>query len=106
MKHIKKLWVRIIAAVAVGLLFAYVGVGITHITRPCTPADVPKGESTSNCESIQKVFVHPRDLLTNKQGRLIHFSETFVAASFISYAVFSVFSSTLKKPKPATRPKG
>lgn len=106
MKHIKNLRVRIIAAVAIGLLFAYIGVGITHVTRPCAPADVPKGESISRCVSIEKVYAHPSDIFTNKQDKLIHFSETFVAASFISYAILSIFSSTLKKPKPATRPKG
>ena len=95
-KHIKKLWVRIIAAVVIGFLFAYAGVGVTHVTRPCTPADVPKGESISRCEVIVKVYMHPHDLLANKQDKLIPFSETFVIASLSSFTLFSVFALVQK----------
>jgi hypothetical protein len=96
-KHIKKLRVRIIAAVVVGFLFAYVGVGITHVDRPCTPTDVPKGESVSRCVSIEKVYAHPSDILTNKQDKLTRFSETFAVASITSFALLSVFGLIQKK---------
>lgn len=92
-----KLPVKIVAAVLIGLLIAYAGVGISHVTRPCTPADVPKGESISHCEVIAKVYAHPRDLLSNKQDRLTHFSETFAVASLTSFALLSVLGLVQKK---------
>jgi len=97
MKHIKKLWPRIIAAVAIGCLIAYIGVGVTHTTRPCTPTEVPRGESISHCESIEKVYIHPLDLFSNKQDRLTHFSETFVIVSLASFALLSIFGLAQKK---------
>jgi hypothetical protein len=105
MKYIKKLWVRVVVAAVVGLLFAYVGVGITHVHRPCTSAEVPRGESISHCVSVQKVYIHPRDLLSNTQGRLTHFSETLVVVSLVSFALLGIFSLTHKEPKSAIRPK-
>jgi len=97
MKYIKKLWVRIVIAIVVGLLIAYAGVGITHVIRPCTPAEVPRGESISRCEAVEKMFIHPRDLLGNKQSRLTRFSETFVMASLASFALLSVFGLVQQK---------
>ncbi len=97
MRHIKKLWVRIVAAAVVGLLIAYLGVGITHVTRPCAPTDLPEGGAVPHCAVIEKVFIHPRDLLANKQGRLMHFSETFVIASLAGFALLSVFVLVQKK---------
>ena len=97
MKHNNKLWVSIAVAVVVGLLLAYAVVGITHITRPCTLTDVPKGESISHCVSVEKVFIHPHDLLNNEQDRLTHFTEVFVIASLASFALLSIFRLVQKK---------
>ena len=96
-KHIKKLKVRIIVAVAVGIIFAYVGVGINPVVRPCAPTDVPKGESVSRCVSIEKVYANPIDILTNKQDKLTSFSETFAIASVTSFAILSVIGLIQEK---------
>jgi hypothetical protein len=93
----KKLWIKIAAAVVIGLFIAYTAVGITHVTRPCTPADVPQGESISRCKVIAKAFIQPHDLLINKQDRLTHFSEIFVVASLASFALFSVLGLAQQK---------
>jgi len=100
MQHGKKLWLNIAAAILIGLLVAYVGVGISHVTRPCTPAQVLEGEPTVHCKSIEKVYMHPRDLLSNKQGRLVHFSETFAAASVTSFVLLSILGRVHKKQQP------
>jgi len=97
MKHISKLSVRIVIAVIIGFLFASIGVGIAHNTSQCTTADVPKGESISQCVSIKKTFIHPDDLFHNKRDSLIHFSETFVVASLTTFAILSVFRLVQKK---------
>ncbi len=105
MKYLNKLSAKITISVVIGLLLAYAGVGITHVTRPCTLAEVPKGESISRCESIEKAFIHPHDLLTNKQNSLTHFSEAFVITSLLSFALLSFFNLAQKKPKKVSQAK-
>jgi hypothetical protein len=105
MKHANKLAIKIIAAIVIGLFVAYAGVGITHVTRPCTPAQVPSGESITRCEAIAKVYMHPHDLLANKQGKLVRFSAIFVISSLASFGLFSVIGLAQRKRSPASQSK-
>lgn len=102
MKHVSKLPVKIVViATIVGFLFASIGVGITHTATRCTATDTPKGEFSSHCVSINKTFMHPNDLLHNKQNSLIRFSETFIVVSLATFALLSAFSLVHKKAKKA-----
>ena len=96
MKYISKLWVKIVAAITFGFLLAGAG---THITYSC-----PLTDGAAGCVSLAKAIDHPNDLLNNKQGSLVHFSENFVIASLVVFALLSVFSLTQKRrTRPASQ---
>jgi hypothetical protein len=89
MKHLRKLPVRIVAAIVIGLLFAG---AFAKITYPCTPTDGDVG-----CVSFEKAVMHPNDLLSNKQDSLVQFSKTFVIVSLASFALLSIISLVQRK---------
>ncbi len=98
MKYIHNLSIRIAVAIVVGFLLAGAA---TKITYSCAPVDGAAG-----CVSFDKAIMHPSDLLNNKQDSLVHFSETFVVASLISFAVLSIVDVAQKKSKPVAQPRG
>jgi len=91
MKYTIKLSARVIIPVIIGILFAG---ALTKITYPCAPVDGAAG-----CVLLDKAAMHPRDLLNNKQDSLIHFSENFVVASLVSFALLSAFRSAQKRSR-------
>ncbi len=84
MKYVNKLSVRIVIAVVISFLLAGAA---TKITYTCPPIDGAAG-----CVSHDKAVMRPSDLLNNKQDSLVHFSETFMIASLISFALLGVLS--------------
>ncbi len=93
MKYINNLAIRILVAVAIGLLFASVG---TKITYTCTSSAGELG-----CVSYEKAVMHPGDLANNKQDSLAQFSKTFAIASLTGFALLSVIIlAQKKKPRP------
>lgn len=94
MKLFCKLPVRIVAAVAIGLLLAGAG---TKITYGCAPIDGAVG-----CVSFEKAIMHPGDLLGNKQDSLVHFSVAFVVAALVSFVALSIVDVAQKRPKQKT----
>jgi hypothetical protein len=73
---------KITIALVIGFLYAAT---FTHITYTCAP-ETPEGD----CYSLEKAAEHPKDFLHNKQGSLVHFSETFVEVSLVSFAILNV----------------
>lgn len=94
MKHLRKLSVRIVVAIVIGLLFAG---AFTKITYPCAPTDGAMG-----CVSFDKAVMHPGDLLHNKQDSLIDFSKRFVVNSLATFAILSIVSLTQKRKPTST----
>jgi len=99
---------KIVAAVLIGFLLAGAS---THIVySPCLPSDnpgvpydaPPNEGSLTRCAEYAKAIDKPRDLIHNKQDSLVHFSETFVTVSLISFALLSVFTQ-IRKRKPTAR---
>ncbi|MDQ2973221.1 MAG: hypothetical protein M3Q79_01940 [bacterium] len=88
MKHVNKLWVRIVTAIVIGFLFAGSRTGITYTC--------PLIDGAAGCVSFDKAIMHPSDLLNNKQDSLVRFSETFIITSLASFALLSI-SAWLKK---------
>jgi hypothetical protein len=89
MKYIHKLSVRITVAALVGFLLAG---AFTHITYTCTPI-----EGAAGCVSFDKAVMHPNDLLRNKQGSLVHFSETFVITSLVVFVILELLIREKKR---------
>ena len=91
MKYIDKLYVKIVIAIVIGILFAGAG---TKTTYDCQPlADEPN----SGCVSYEKAVMHPGDLFSNKQDSLMRFSKLFVITSFASVMIFNSVSLFLKQ---------
>jgi hypothetical protein len=93
---------KIVATIVIGLLLGYQST-VTHVDRPCRPADFPQGvpqdESIAHCVLHEKVYLSPSDLLHNKRDSLVHFSETFVGASLVCFALISLYNMTKAKRK-------
>jgi hypothetical protein len=96
---------KILITIVIGFLFAYEG---THIIySPCLPGDNPgvplyapsDEDSLTRCAEISKALDKPRDLFHNKQNSLVHFSENFVGASIVCFAVTSLYNMTKAKRK-------
>jgi hypothetical protein len=98
MKYIDKLYIKIVAAIVIGLLLSGAG---TKIKYSCAPVDGAAG-----CVSFDKAIMHPNDLFSNKQHSLVHFSEAFVITSFVSFAVISIINAAQKKSKTTAQLKG
>ncbi|MDB5161079.1 MAG: hypothetical protein JWO96_459 [Candidatus Saccharibacteria bacterium] len=89
---------KIIASVLIALLLA-VFASSYHVTGPCSPADTPAGESTSNCVAIWREYPSPSELIHNKHDSLKYFSETFVIASLVCLAPISLYNRVRMKKK-------
>ena len=77
-------YISVAAILAVAFLAAGAG---TKITYPCSPSNVPAGESVNNCISFEKAIMHPADLIINKQDSLMHFVSIFVLVSLLLLAL-------------------
>jgi hypothetical protein len=89
MKHLRKLSVRIVAAIAIGLLFACL---FTKIAYTCEPVGGAMG-----CVLFDKAVMHPGDLLSNKQDSLMNFSKTFMVTSLTTFTLLSIVTLTQKR---------
>jgi hypothetical protein len=96
---------KILIATVIRFLFAYEG---THIIySPCLPSDNPgvplyapsDEDSLTRCAEIAKALDKPRDFFHNKQNSLVHFSENFVGASIVCFAVISLYNMAKAKRK-------
>jgi hypothetical protein len=99
----RKISIRILIAILIGFWFASVG---THIVySPCLPSDnpgvpynaPPNEDSLTRCAEFAKAIYKPRDLIHNKQDSLVHFSENFVGASVVCFALISLYNEIKMK---------
>jgi len=79
-KKRNNLYIGIVAALTLAF---FVAGAFTKITYPCSPENVPAGESVNYCTSFEKAVMHPADLILNKQGSLVQFLATFFIASVL-----------------------
>lgn len=75
---------RLVGAVTIGTLFAGAS---TKIWYPCQP---PTDGPISTCVALTKAVTHPRDLISNVQGSLVHFLTYLAIGTFITFALFSL----------------
>ena len=92
MKYLNKLSVKIAIAIIAGFLLAGAGADIAY---PCDP----KPADMIGCESLEKAVMNPKDLLSNKQGSLIRFTQTFGITAIATLAVLSTVSAIQQKKK-------
>lgn len=94
---IKKLSVRIVIALVLGLLLA----SRTTIQVPCStvPTTVPTGEDIEKCIAFDDAFNQPRRLFANEQNSLVRFTTTFAITSIASFGTLSLYS-LYKNRKP------
>jgi hypothetical protein len=104
----RRMFISILISIVFGFLFA--GAATHIIYSPCLPGDTPgipydapsDQESLIRCAEFAKAVDHPRDLFHNKQSSLVHFSENFVGASVVCFALISLYNGVQMKRKAKT----
>lgn len=89
MKLFKPTSVRLLSALAIGILLALVG---TKVTYPCENVD-----GSAGCVSHEKAIMHIDDLAENFQGSLVEFTKTIAITSILTFVILTFLANDKRK---------